>query len=88
MLKGCFRSGPMVAALYFMIDSRSLWTRVEKIRFTGNERNGVSAFVSPRRDFGGTGWNNGVLAPVKYEKKISRVKKMDLVALDLILSEW
>jgi len=33
----------------------------EKIGFDAHECHGVSAFVTPRRDFGGTGWDNGVV---------------------------
>jgi len=35
--------------------------RSDQIGFAVNEYHGASAFVTPRRDFGGTGWNNGVL---------------------------
>jgi hypothetical protein len=53
-----------------------LWVRSDKIGFAVTECHGGSGFVTQRqqRDFGGTGWHNGVSAPVKCEKRFHWVK--------------
>jgi len=48
--------------LYADIESPVLWARPEAWGCAVNERYGVSAFVTPRHDFGGTGRSAGVLA--------------------------
>jgi len=47
--------------VYSNFENLVLWASSEKIGCAVNESHGVSAFVTPRRDFGGTGWNTGVL---------------------------
>jgi hypothetical protein len=41
VLRGCFRSGPIVAAFILIVENRELWVRLEKIGFIRNEPDGV-----------------------------------------------
>ena len=50
----------VIRRTYPNFENLVFWARLEEIGFTVNVSHGISAFVMPRRDFGGTGWNNGM----------------------------
>jgi len=66
----------LINTIYSNLENLVLWAGSEKIGCAVNEFHGGSAFVTQRQrcDFGGTGWRNGVSAPVKCEKRFHWVK--------------
>ena len=68
----------LINTIYSNTGNLVLRARSEQIRFAVTECHGGSAFVPhrQRRVFGGTGWRNGVLAPVKCKKRFHEVKIM------------